>query len=1017
MADASRRVCVVAGTVKYAEGLEELGEVREEIALVRSVFDDVGLEVVAEEVRLDPLANALRKAIDRAKLGEAGRPVPDILVLYYSGHGYPTTGGYRLATLGGAKGDPVTSVTAYDLADMVSDSGLKQVVVILDACYAGTARLDFQHYAQTIAVQRVKAPAVYLLTAASSVQPATPLVFAGALSSSLRNPGVPSNKRYLQLGDLCREINHRMGRGQTAEAYIPPEGTDWLRAFPNPRHSRLRPYDLPEAASDSGWAFCGRVRALGELVDHVTGAAHDGRAVNVTGNPGSGKTTLLAWLAAASAGRRLPTGQGADGVEVPPRCAVLVQAFGQTWESVLKEIGHELEVPYRDGPEAFFGALAKLPGVRGVLIDSVNRVGAFDSEDHATEGALREFTDRVLLPLSKLPSIRLAFSSEAPLGRLDLREMSLDAPEYFEPGDIELLARRILTTRRRTMHRGMTPQKLGSVAAAIRERSRGSFLWGHLFSIDLAGREPTKDEGTVQTSMTDAFDVELARLSHDDPQWAKALLTPLALALGAGMPSIPLWIDVIRRLSGREIDRAALDRLLRLAQEFVTEAMAEDGSTGWRLRREEYRQHLAPQEHAAMAHAAFTEALLDGLDSGGLRRHWSAADDYTRRNLAEHAQRAGMLDELLTDPDFLLRADPARLREALTLSGTRQARDTRDILDRLRRGEPGAEGDLSRLEFLCLAYDRPDMARGIAGRTRPWSSRWMDRRGADHVTAVASPTGDGGYVVIGTSDGEAYHGRIDQSGLRALHSDAAGSGPAQLSAMGIGLLEGRTVAAVGTWDGGLILHDLTTSERFPVEPQPFPDRIVACEVSRHGLLVASSHAWRRYASSDRGDLRVDTGGLLLASAATVVVSGACWTVACCSTGEVVAWGPDGRIRGAFTTPQQQALTLIAAHGEHVFTASNDGTVWRSDLAAANQTCVVEHGGRRVTSLKVVRTDEGTRLLTTGLDGFVRLTPCGPDAAREQTVEVDIGIGIWAADLEADGGLVVATDRGTARLTI
>lgn len=1020
--DGLRRVCVVAGTQEYGQGLDPLPYVPQEVALVRSVFKDIGLEVL-DDVSLDPTPGDLQRAVGRAMRSTDMEAHPQAVVLYYSAHGYTSNADYRLATFKGTWGtseDFATSISAHELASLVNQPGPAQVVVLVDACDSGSAGDAFLHLQESIAKLGSIGPDVYLITSAGRNEEAHQMAFADAFSASLKSPGVPKSLQYIEAADLCRDMNHRLERvGQSVLWHAPTSVAKRpLRAFPNPRFRKRRPQHLPEATEGSGWAFCGRKRALHELVPYVSGTDPDRQPIVVTGPVGSGKSALFAWLAAASDGQPLPTAGGSDVIGVPPGCVALVQAYGLPWDLVLTEIGTELGVPYEDDPDAFFRALEALPAPRGLLIDSANRVGPTDAVDVGdSAAAVQEFVEKVLLPLSGIATIRLVVAAEAPLSRLGMREIPLAGPEYFEPEDLELLARTVLAGRQGSLHKDMSPQSLERLAAGIRERSHTSFLWAYLFSVDLAGREPTQDEAAVQTSVVDVIEQQLARVEPDDPAWAKDLLTPLSMALGAGMPNFSLWIDVVHRLTARHVDHDALDRLLQAAEEFIADAQSSAKTAGWRLRREEFAAYLARQYDTAQGHAAFTAALLDALGTGpDLKPLWSTADYYTRHNFAEHAQRAGILDDFLTDPDFLLTVNPMRLRRALTLSGTPRACAVREVMDLLRGSNREDEADVSRLEFLAQAYQQTELARNTASRQRPWNSTWVHRAPTDAVTGVAVVR-SGRFLVVGTQDGGALIGERDRSGLRELEAagDPASAVHDPVSVLSAGLLNGRPFAALGTWNGGMILHDLETGQRYPMDdPRPFAGRIVACEVGVHGLLVATTHAWRRYGLAGVNDRPVDTGGLVLASVATVDLAERCWTVGC-SSGEVALWAPDGTLHRTFTTPQRQALTHIASHEGDVFTASNDGTVYRSSPSGTEQRCVTLHD-QPVTSMKVRHTAGGAMLLTTSLDGVVRLTPLDRTRAARPVASANVGIQIKAADLEDTGRLVVCTNRGTARIT-
>ncbi|GAA4813560.1 caspase family protein [Streptomyces ziwulingensis] len=1014
--DASRRLGVVAGTEHYGAGLRDLSHVPREVALVRSVLGDMGMDI-QDGLALDPSADDLRRVLSRA-MDDGTRTPHDTVVFYYSGHGYTTnTGGYRLATFRGSYGtsdDFATSISAHELAEIVNEPGPAQVVVVVDACESGAAGDAFRHLQDMITALRGKGPDVYLITAADRIEEAHQMAFADAFAAALRTPGVPTGMRYIEATALCRDINYRMrmrGAGQTAQcAPSPAAAHRALRAFPNPQYARQRPQHLPEAAEGSGWAFCGRKRAAHELVQHVSGVDPDPRPIVVTGPAGWGKSTLLAWLATASDGQPLPTADGPAAERVPEGCAVLVQARGQPWQSVLRDIGNELGVSYR-GPEPFFRALADLPTLTGVLIDSVNRVGALDTDENDPT-VVQTFVEQVLVPLSQVDTVRLVVAAEAPLGAIDMREIPLADAEYFEPADLDMLVRGVLTGRSGSLHRHAPGHALDRMAAGVRERSEGSFLRAYLFAVDLTGREPTEDEAAVQSSMVDVFQQQLTRVKRDDPTWARDLLTPLALALGPGMPDFPLWMDIVHRLSGREVDHAGLEHLLRVAGEYIADSPAGPGRAGWQLRRDEFASSLAQRHDLTEAHAAFTEALLSTLGLGEDRRpRWNTADEYARRNFAEHAQRAGVLDGFLLDPDFLFSVDPLRLRRALTLSGTPRARDVRNVLDLIHDRDRSDGCDLARLQFLALAHDQTELARNAAQANGKWTSAWLHRAPADEVTVVPGVRG-GGYVVVGTQDGGALVGERNRTGLRELQS-----ADDPVSASGAGLWNGRPLAALGTWSGRLTLHELDTGRHHSLE-DAVPDfhRVVTCEVGEHGLLVATAHAWRRYGTAGGDERHVDTDGLVLASAATATVAGEHRTVGC-SSGRVAVWEADGRLSHTFRTPQSRALTRIVAHEDRIYTASDDGTVCASSLDGTDQRVVARHADQPVTSMRVLRTAKGTSLLTTGLDGTLRVAALERHRQGEPAVPVDVGLGIKAADLEDEATLIVCTNHGTARIRL
>ena len=59
-------------------------------------------------------------------------------------------------------------------------------------------------------------------------------------------------------------------------------------------------------------------------------------------------------------------------------------------------------------------------------------------------------------------------------------------------------------------------------------------------------------------------------------------------------------------------------------------------------------------------------ALIRAVPAGAAGPDWAHAPSYIRRHMAAHAAAAGLLDDLLKDPLYLLTADPARLVPYLT---------------------------------------------------------------------------------------------------------------------------------------------------------------------------------------------------------------------------------------------------------------------------------------------------------------------------------------------------------------
>ena len=1001
-----RRVCVVAGTRVYGDGIEELEHVPEELALVRSALMEAGMEVCAE-VSLDPSVPELKRAVQQAmRGGPDGAEPPYSVVVYYSGHGFVSEADYLLPLAGGHPGDRATVLSAYELAGLVFDSGPgpQEVVLVIDACQAGEAGSVVDEFGTKIERQRLEASSrVYVIASASPSQEAAQITFADAFAGAIRSPEVPPSQRYVSPQALAGYIQYRMGeRGQEVQ-FVPPAGLParyTSRSFPNPRYRRWDPTSLPEAAEGTGWKFCGRRRVVAEIVDHLVGEDPDGLPLLLVGSGGKGKTALLAWVTAAARGEPLPTAEEAMLRMVPPGCVdVFVDAkCADEAHELLRSIGQELGLPFTGDPEEFFARVKEAPGVKRILIDSVD-------EDPEEE---RELAELVLAPLAAIDSVRLVLTAARPIDGLAVRSVLLDSPDYFDPADIELLAQTILTERAGSLHRGASRDKVRRLGREVRDRAGNSFLHAYLFALDLAVREAEESETNVRTPVSRVFEDQLVRLNPKDPGWAADLLRPLALAFGSGVPNYPIWIDLVRRLSGRRVDREALDTLLREAHEFVTDFPQGRGSAGWRLRSGEFAAYLTHDHDLQAAHAAFSESLLAPLlREGGGEVEWSRADEYVRLNFAEHAVRARILDRFLTDPEFLLAVDPKRLRRALSLSGTPRARAVRDVCDVVHELSCGDGQDMSRLAFLAGAYGQEELAQRAKQRSRSWQPHWIDRCPAEEVAVVA---GGGGrrFLVVTTQAGEV---RAVEGGEGPLRSLTAGS--EVVSAVAVGRMRGVPVALVGTWDGEARLYDVAGRRSYEVDV--FDGRVVACALGDDDLLVSTAGEWCRYTLSSGLEARGDTGDVVVASVASAVVGGRRVVVGC-SADRVAVWSAAGELVRVFTTPQRKSLTKVLVHAGRILTSSDDGTVWSFGLTGDDGRKLVDHRGHPVTSMRVVSMGQEAFLLTTGMDGTVVRCPLSGDVERVVPV-VNVGVPTKAADVVGADELVVCTGLGTARIRL
>ena len=77
--------------------------------------------------------------------------------------------------------------------------------------------------------------------------------------------------------------------------------------------------------------------------------------------------------------------------------------------------------------------------------------------------------------------------------------------------------------------------------------------------------------------------------------------------------------------------------------------------------------HLRHGEDVAQSQSLITESLIETVtpSPGVTTRDWRFAHGYLRAHLVEHAAACGRLAELVSDPLFVLQADPIHLLAAL----------------------------------------------------------------------------------------------------------------------------------------------------------------------------------------------------------------------------------------------------------------------------------------------------------------------------------------------------------------
>ena len=91
-----------------------------------------------------------------------------------------------------------------------------------------------------------------------------------------------------------------------------------------------------------------------------------------------------------------------------------------------------------------------------------------------------------------------------------------------------------------------------------------------------------------------------------------------------------------------------------------SEAGTEHGQPVYRIFHQALIERLRPEGKETQRQHDLVGALMRAVPPGAAGPDWPRAPSYIRRHLAAHAAAAGLLDDLLEDPLYLLTVDPRR---------------------------------------------------------------------------------------------------------------------------------------------------------------------------------------------------------------------------------------------------------------------------------------------------------------------------------------------------------------------
>lgn len=416
----------------------------------------------------------------------------------------------------------------------------------------------------------------------------------------------------------------------------------------------------------------GRASALRALAAWRAAVPDAPRVALLTGSPGCGSSRLLTgFLMLCDPGHRerLDLSRLDPWTVPPPLPAPAVpSAAGLTPAQLLWVLADHYGIDVARDAEVYEALGA---GERVIVVPDVDEAGPV----RAGRGAER-MARELLLPLAGLPSVRLlaevprAVAAEiaAALPAGTAQVIDLDAPEHADLHGLTLQTQIALDPNFGAPRLPFTedPQMRLWLAQAIASRTAtgpgGGRLTAQLaVNAHLLAPEPPPNAALFPAGPADAVAMHAQRLGAD-PTLLPAMLAPLALAEGEGLP-LPLWAPLASALAGRDL-APDIANGMPLAGPFVTTVNDEGAAepTLITLAHPALGEAIrATLPDVRAAHLCLAMELLERVPEEG----WEQADPYVRDGIVGHLLGAGQLPRLLKDPWLLAHTDPVVLRAAL----------------------------------------------------------------------------------------------------------------------------------------------------------------------------------------------------------------------------------------------------------------------------------------------------------------------------------------------------------------
>lgn len=700
-----RRLLIATATARYRHqpAWDRPGLVQARQDIIDLFTQQLGYQQVTN-LRLDPTKDELTRSL-RTFCRSTELREDDQVAVYISGHGEVLDeqdgGGHVLLTHDTDPEDLADALQTEQLArKLLLGTRIRRLLLMLDTCYSGQGSHELTATALAGIGSRWAASPSGGLAIISSTQPmgqATTGHFPRLLREAVRDLGTPGRAPAdLTLGAVVTRMNRHPGHQRIGltmvglSGEVPPfltvprrspqlGGSDpaqqqdlrWQQEADR-REVELASRLLVRAkgfAPGSGWWFTGRTAALGDLTGWLTSPS-DRRvghpaALAVTGGPGTGKTAVLGLLAALAHPQARHTVPAAA-LDVAPATVsaaetidVAVYAQGLTDDQVLSAMCASAQVQAATVGD-LLDRLGSRPRPLTVLVDGL--------DEAATPDSLCALVLRPLVHQSG-KHVRLLLGTRPHLlPRLDLEpgdQIDLDADRYADPGALTTYAaRNLIHAHPDSPYRRCPAPLLSRIARDVATAAGGSFLVARLSAGVLAATPglPDPDDERWRTRLPrradEAVTADLLQRLGREAAKAVDLLRPLAYAQGQGLPWQDVWAHLAEAISKKPYTDDDIRWLRDSVGSHIVDVV-EAERLACRLYHQAIADHLRAGKDDVAVHAAIAHALtgqvpqrVDGT------RAWDRAHPYTIRHLAAHAAHGGILDGLLTDPEYLVHADP-----------------------------------------------------------------------------------------------------------------------------------------------------------------------------------------------------------------------------------------------------------------------------------------------------------------------------------------------------------------------